>query len=131
MYFCLHINDRLCFYRWGVILENVFVLISRNVTVNGRRTSMRLDEIVWNALRDIAKREEKTIHDLCSEVEKCRGNSSLTAATRVFVVSYFRAAVTPQGLDRLQSLYPAARRVEAIIQDNRTPPAEQSLRSEA
>jgi predicted DNA-binding ribbon-helix-helix protein len=39
-------------------------LLSRNITVGGRRTSVRLEPEMWNSLYDIAKRENCTIHDI-------------------------------------------------------------------
>ena len=72
-------------------------LINRNVTVNGHRTSMRLEPAMWDALEDICRREGLTIHDVCSLVDTRRSQSSLTAAMRVFILGYFRAAVTETG----------------------------------
>lgn len=72
-------------------------LSNRNVTVNGRRTSMRLEQEMWEALREICRREELTVHELCSLIDDRRGLSSLTAATRVFTLMYFRAAATDEG----------------------------------
>ncbi len=72
-------------------------LSNRNVTVNGRRTSMRLEQEMWEALREICRREDMTVHELCSLIDDRRGLSSLTAATRVFILMYFRAAATDEG----------------------------------
>jgi predicted DNA-binding ribbon-helix-helix protein len=72
-------------------------LSNRNVTVNGRRTSMRLEQEMWEALREICRREDLTVHELCSLIDDRRGLSSLTAATRVFTLMYFRAAATDEG----------------------------------
>lgn len=72
-------------------------LSNRNVTVNGRRTSMRLEQEMWEALREICRREELTVHELCTLIDDRRGLSSLTAATRVFTLMYFRAAATDEG----------------------------------
>lgn len=72
-------------------------LVNRNVTVNGHRTSMRLEPAMWDALEDICRREGLTIHEVCSLVDTRRSQSSLTAAMRVFILSYFRAAVTETG----------------------------------
>lgn len=41
-------------------------LVSRNITVLTRRTSVRLEPEMWNALREIARRERCKIHDICS-----------------------------------------------------------------
>lgn len=43
-------------------------LISHNITVMGRRTSVRLEPEMWSALREISKREGCRISDVCSLV---------------------------------------------------------------
>lgn len=73
-------------------------LISRNVTVLGRRTSVRLEPEMWAALRDISVREQCKVHDLCSLIEVRKNkDTSLTAAIRVFLMLYYRAAATDDG----------------------------------
>ncbi|MGE0154448.1 MAG: ribbon-helix-helix domain-containing protein [Reyranellaceae bacterium] len=72
-------------------------LVPRNVTVGGRRTSVRLEPETWNALHEIARREGVSVHDVCTIVAQRRTRSSLTAALRVFVLGYFRAAATESG----------------------------------
>lgn len=76
-------------------------LVSRNITVMGRRTSIRLEPEMWAALRDIARREQCSIHDLCSIVAyRKKPETSLTAAIRVFLMLYFKAASTDAGHQR-------------------------------
>lgn len=67
-------------------------LHSKNVTIDGRRTSLRLENEIWEALSDICLREKMSVHELCSLVEKRRHGSSRTSAVRTFVVAYFRTA---------------------------------------
>ena len=69
----------------------------RNVTVSGRRTSIRLEPEMWNGVAEICRREGRTIHEICSMVEKYRRDSSFTAHLRVFIMNYFRAAATEEG----------------------------------
>lgn len=77
-------------------------LVSRNITVLGRRTSVRLEPEMWTALRDIARRENCRIHDLCSLIQMRKNpRTSLTAAIRVFLMLYFRAASTDEGHARV------------------------------
>lgn len=64
------------------------MLINRNITVDGHRTSIRLEPAFWAGLADIAEREEMTIDQLCTEVDKGAGGLSRTAAVRVFITSY-------------------------------------------
>lgn len=76
-------------------------LVSRNITIMGRRTSVRLEPEMWMALRDISKRERCTIHDICTLVYIRKSSvTSLTAAIRVFLMLYFRAAATEDGHQR-------------------------------
>lgn len=67
-------------------------LASRNVTVDGHRTSLRLEPETWAALDEICRLEETNVHVLCSLIERRRRGTSRTSAVRVFIVSYFRAA---------------------------------------
>jgi predicted DNA-binding ribbon-helix-helix protein len=76
----------------------VYGLISRNISVLGRRTSVRLEPEMWQALKDVSVRERCSIHVLCSLIaQRKRVQSSLTAAVRVFVMLYYRAAATEEG----------------------------------
>ena len=72
-------------------------LVSRNVTVSGRRTSMRLEAAMWDALHAICRREGRSLHETCSLINEQRQESSLTASIRVFIMLYFRAAATDEG----------------------------------
>ena len=60
--------------------------------VAGHRTSVRLEPAMWDALQDIARRRQATIHDLVTLIDRDRTSSSLTAAIRVYIVDYYRAA---------------------------------------
>ena len=72
-------------------------LQSRNVTVDGHRTSLRLEQDVWDALEEICSREGLNAHELCTHIELRRTGSSRTAAVRAFVLSYFREAASDTG----------------------------------
>lgn len=76
-------------------------LLSRNITVNSRRTSVRLEPEMWSSLYDIAKRESCSIHDICTLISMRKNEkTSLTAAIRVFLMLYFRASSTEEGHKR-------------------------------
>ena len=73
-------------------------LVSRNITVSGRRTSVRLEPEMWRALKEISTRENCSIHELCTLINfRKNRRTSLTAAIRVFLMLYFRAATTDEG----------------------------------
>lgn len=72
-------------------------LVNRNITVAGRRTSIRLEPAMWEALHQICAREGRSLNELATEINRERAQSSLTAAIRVFLLRYFTAAATDEG----------------------------------
>lgn len=78
-------------------MKNVRSLVSRNVTISGRRTSLRLEGEAWEALGEICRREGKSIHELCTHVEQNRKVPNRTSAVRAYIISYYREAATEEG----------------------------------
>jgi predicted DNA-binding ribbon-helix-helix protein len=74
----------------------------RNVVVAGHRTSVRLESVMWDSLRDIARRRDIGLNDLVTEIDGQREGLGLTAAIRVYIVDFYRSA--------LSGRKPAARR---------------------
>lgn len=73
-------------------------LLSKNINISGRRTSVRLEPEMWKSLKEIANREECSIHEICTLVDlRKKENTSLTAAIRVFIMLYYKAASTEDG----------------------------------
>ncbi|TSD86787.1 ribbon-helix-helix domain-containing protein [Mycobacterium sp. KBS0706] len=63
---------------------------TRNVTVGGARSSIRLEEAFWDALEEILRREGLTLNELVSRIwGRLPANGNLSSAARVFVHSYF------------------------------------------
>ena len=78
--------------------ESKSTLVLKNITVLGKRTSIRLEPEMWRELKNIASRERCSIHDLCSLISlRKNAKTSLTAAIRVFLMLYFRSAATEEG----------------------------------
>ena len=67
-------------------------LAIHNVVVGGHRTSVRLEPLMWEALREIAGLRNLGLHQLVTEIDREREASSLTAAIRVYIVDYYRSA---------------------------------------
>jgi len=67
-------------------------LITRSMTLNGRRTSVRVEAAVWDALNEIAAREGVAVRDICARVDAAREESTLAASLRIHVLRYFRTA---------------------------------------
>ena len=72
-------------------------LINRNVSLGGRRTSFRLEQCMGDALDEICHREALGLGALFERLDQRRRESSLTAAIRVYILSYYRAAATEDG----------------------------------
>ena len=81
--------------------RGVTTLVIRNITIGGRRTTMRLEPAMWDALEEICQRENLPRHELCGKIDNFRQASSLTTAVRVFIATYFRAAATEEGHARI------------------------------
>jgi len=68
-------------------------LVSRNVTVGQKRTSVRLEPEMWRALEDLCQREAISINAFCTEVARKGRRSSFTSALRAEIVTYFQQAL--------------------------------------
>ncbi len=77
------------------------MLVNQNITVNGHRTSIRLEPEFWAAFADIARREYQTIDELCSEIDRHAGELSRTAAVRIFIAMYM-VQLSQRGANQLQ-----------------------------
>ena len=101
-------------------------LVSKNITVRGKRTSVRLEPEMWAALKDIARRENCKTHDLCSLIQlRKKEGTSLTAAIRVFLMLYYRASSTEMGHSRaghgcFESMMQRAKTSYAVLRNRKT-----------
>ena len=73
-------------------------LINRNIYLKNRRTGMRLDDVTWTALREVALREGIAPKQLYARIANRRSKDlSFTVAVRQYLMQYFRAAATEEG----------------------------------
>lgn len=72
--------------------------VNRNIKIGDRRTSIRLETGMWNALYEIAREEGCTVNDLCTAIyENKEGESTFTSTLRVFLINYFRGPAGRRG----------------------------------
>jgi len=69
----------------------------RNVTISGRRTSMKLEPAMWLALAEVCHRERRSVHEICTGIANRGLSVNLTASVRVYLIDYFRDAATEHG----------------------------------
>jgi predicted DNA-binding ribbon-helix-helix protein len=67
----------------------------RSLTIARHRTSVTLEDAFWDALRDIARAEGKSVAALIGEIDRRRGaqaapQPSLSAAIRLYVLARTR-----------------------------------------
>ena len=63
-----------------------------SLTLSGHRTSVSLEAEFWQAFREIAASEGKSVNGLAAEIDAARGTEAgLAGAIRVFVLDWFRA----------------------------------------
>lgn len=65
-------------------------MICRVMTINGRRTSVRMERRFWEALEDVAQHRRLTMAALVSQIDERRGAAPLTRVLRITAVSHFR-----------------------------------------
>lgn len=65
-------------------------MITRNIVIDERRTTIRLEAAIWEALDDICVRERRTRHEICTIIEKSRRVPNRAQAVRATVINYFR-----------------------------------------
>ena len=61
----------------------------RSVVVHGHRTSVSLESVFWDALRELAAARGRTVNQLVGEIDAGRGGN-LSSAIRVFVLTAAR-----------------------------------------
>jgi predicted DNA-binding ribbon-helix-helix protein len=56
------------------------------------RTSVSLERVVWQTLREIAAEQGKTFNQLVMEIDRTR-TLNRSAAIRIYIIEYYRAAL--------------------------------------
>ena len=61
-------------------------LVKHSVTIAGHRTSISLEPEFWSALREIAKRNNRSLGSEIAAIDAERGTRNLSSAIRVHVL---------------------------------------------
>ena len=64
-------------------------LAKRSILVAGHHTSLTLEDVFWEALKDIAAAREVSVNALVTEIDAGR-TGNLSSAVRVFVLQTLR-----------------------------------------
>ena len=63
----------------------------RFIRLGTRRTSVRLEDALWEALREIVAEDGLSVHELCARIHAGRRDGTYTSTLRVFIVDRMRA----------------------------------------
>ena len=79
----------------GVMRSTV---IKRSVAISGHKTSVSLEDVFWDALREIAEQRDATLSTVLDDIDAHREGSNLSSHIRMFVLDHYRSAgVKPAG----------------------------------
>jgi predicted DNA-binding ribbon-helix-helix protein len=65
------------------------LIISHAVSIDGRCTSVSMEDVFWHALKDIVIERDCRMCDLIAEIDAQRQHSNLSSALKVYVFNYF------------------------------------------
>lgn len=83
----------------------------RSLSIAGHRTSVSLEDGFWDALKQIAANQDRSVTALIAEVDLARGETNLSSALRLHALDHYRRladAVDPAESDK------PARRAEPL-----------------
>ena len=67
------------------------LVVKRSVDIDGRKTSVSLEDAFWSDLKEIAHMQRATLSKVLTEIDKGRQQGNLSSAIRVFVFEQVRA----------------------------------------
>lgn len=70
--------------------------VKRSFTIGGHRTSISLEAPFWEALKEIGKRERRSLAQLVQGIDAGRDDSGLSSAVRIWILSYYRNGPPPR-----------------------------------
>ena len=65
-------------------------VVKHSTIVNGRDSSVSIEDAFWNALKEIAVAQNISAAALVSKIDSGREAANLSSAIRVYVLSYYR-----------------------------------------
>ena len=67
------------------------LVVKHSIDIAGRKTSISLEDVFWNSLREIAHRRKETLSQLIASIDANRKAANLSSAVRVFVLDFYRS----------------------------------------
>jgi predicted DNA-binding ribbon-helix-helix protein len=71
-------------------------VVKRSVKIDGRTTSVSLEDAFWRALKEIAGSRNMTLAELATSINAKREHANLSSAIRLFILNYFRIPINEE-----------------------------------
>jgi predicted DNA-binding ribbon-helix-helix protein len=69
-------------------------VVKRSVVVAGQKTSISIEDAFWSELKNLARRQNRTVSDLVHSINSARGEgANLSSAVRVYILDQLRSRV--------------------------------------
>jgi predicted DNA-binding ribbon-helix-helix protein len=81
-------------------------VVKHSVNLNGRKTSVSVEDAFWEGLKEVAGKRLMTVADLIANIDATRQQPNLSSAVRVFVLEYYRSQALNEGGGGLQEATP-------------------------
>ena len=65
-------------------------IVKRSVAIGGHKTSVSLEDVFWQSLREIAEQRGATLSALLNDIDAHREHSNLSSHIRMFVLDHYR-----------------------------------------
>ncbi len=66
-------------------------VLKRSIVLQGRKTSVSLEEEFWDGVKEIAGDRSATLSDVIADIEANREPGNLSSAIRLSVLDYYRS----------------------------------------
>lgn len=68
-------------------------VVKRSIKIDGRTTSVSLEDAFWSALKEIARGRRMTLAELATSINAKREHSNLSSGIRLFVLDHFHVQI--------------------------------------
>ena len=65
-------------------------VLKRSIVLDGRKTSITLEEDFWTALKEIAATQNVRVSELVATVDRSRKHANLSSSLRLYVLDYYQ-----------------------------------------
>jgi predicted DNA-binding ribbon-helix-helix protein len=70
-----------------------FTMVKRSITIAGHAVNIRIEDLFWISLEEIARARAITMARLVASIDAARAGADLTSAIRVYVIDHFMSQV--------------------------------------